>query len=357
MAFLCIVTGLLISCITFSDAQADKPEPVTGAFITIDKYGNALTDIKTSELTAAGYEIGDILTITIDGSSTIAPFVSTYSDVDRGNPLVRDSKDSILLAINYGNFSKTFGAAEGGSLTLSLYEKGAYKLEYEIRHLVKSENREDYLSDQIFANFRNIAYGNIADGVLYRSCHPANEEARAAYTIKFVEEYQINTIINLADSQEELAENAKRFPYYGDLVADGQVIALDMGVDFTSEEFSAKLKDGLEFMISHEGPYLIHCREGKDRAGMVSALLEALMGATVEEITSDYMETYTNYYGVTKGDPKYDIIAKTILGVLQDINNGTEPTDDNLASGAENYLLHTVGLTQGQIEELKDRLN
>ena len=35
-------------------------------------------------------------------------------------------------------------------------------------------------------------------------------------------------------------------------------------------------------MASHEGPYLIHCTEGKDRTGFVSALLECLIGAGAE---------------------------------------------------------------------------
>lgn len=49
-----------------------------------------------------------------------------------------------------------------------------------------------------------------------------------------------------------------------------------MGVDFAAEEFNAKLKTGLVYLIDNEGPYLIHCNEGKDRAGFVAALLEAL---------------------------------------------------------------------------------
>jgi len=51
------------------------------------------------------------------------------------------------------------------------------------------------------------------------------------------------------------------------------------------------------FIIANDGPYLIHCTEGKDRAGFVSAVLEALMGADLQEIVADYMKSYENYYG------------------------------------------------------------
>ena len=71
-----------------------------------------------------------------------------------------------------------------------------------------------------------------------------------------------------------------------------------MGVDFAAEEFNAKLKTGLVYLIDNEGPYLIHCNEGKDRAGFVAALLEALGGAEAEEIVEDYMLSYENYYHV-----------------------------------------------------------
>ena len=53
----------------------------------------------------------------------------------------------------------------------------------------------------------------------------------------------------------------------------------------------------------------MHCNEGKDRAGFTCAVLEALMGATPEEITADYMVTYYNYYGVQPGTEQYDVIA------------------------------------------------
>ena len=62
-------------------------------------------------------------------------------------------------------------------------------------------------------------------------------------------------------------------------------------------------------MCEHKGVYLVHCLEGKDRTGFVIALLEFLMGATYEEAEDDYMITYYNYYGVKKGDEKYNIIA------------------------------------------------
>lgn len=64
----------------------------------------------------------------------------------------------------------------------------------------------------------------------------------------------------------------------------------------------------------------MHCTEGKDRAGFVSALLECYMGAAYDEVVADYMVTYYNYYGVTKeAEPaKYDAILRSnIVKTLQ----------------------------------------
>ena len=65
-----------------------------------------------------------------------------------------------------------------------------------------------------------------------------------------------------------------------------------------SEDFANKLREGLLFMIKRT-PYLIHCVEGKDRAGITVALLEAIMDASVEEIYKDYVKSYENYFHKT----------------------------------------------------------
>lgn len=331
-------------------------EAISGAAVIVDKYGNVTTDIPVASVYAAGYELGDVVTVTINGQNRTMPFVDTYSDVNRGDFLIRPSGEVIAMAISYGNFGEVTGTTEGTAVAFEMAEKKGYLDEYEIRHLVKSENRDDYASDEIFANFRNVSYGGIAENRLYRSANPILDDARGPYAAVLTETAQIRTVVNLADNPNELAAISARSPYYESLVSFGQVIALNMGVDFASPDFTAKLKDGLMFMIRHEGPYLIHCNEGKDRAGMVIALLEALMGATIEEIVEDYMVTYENYFGVEKGTAKYDLISSIILDVLKDINAGEPVTNDNLQVAAENYLRDTVGLSNAYIAALKVRL-
>ena len=48
-------------------------------------------------------------------------------------------------------------------------------------------------------------------------------------------------------------------------------------------------------LIQHDGPVYIHCTAGKDRTGFVCMALEALAGASYQQIGDDYIITYDNY--------------------------------------------------------------
>jgi len=96
--------------------------------------------------------------------------------------------------------------------------------------------------------------------------------------------------------------------------------------------------------------------EGKDRVGIVIAVLEGLGGATVDEIVEDYMVSYENYYKVQKGTEGYKLVSKIMYDQLKEMNNGQPVTDDNVKAVVVNYLKNLVGLDDEQIEKLETRL-
>ena len=112
-------------------------------------------------------------------------------------------------------------------------------------------------------------------------------------------------------------------------------------------------------MTEHEGPYLVHCTEGKDRTGFVCLLLEALCGASYGEIVEDYMITYDNYYGITKAaDPeRYTVIVEHVLNPMVQIiaGEGEDITAADLKTGAETFLAN-AGMTEAQVKALQARL-
>lgn len=369
-----IVSALVVFMMVFSMSvpamAADTADlaPVSGMITEVQKYGNITMNIKPKALYDAGYEPGDMLKVTAGSTTLNIPFCTNYSDVDSGSNVVRDDQDNNLLVVatNMGNFSKTYNVKEGDKVTFGLSEKAGYLTEYQIHQLKRSNDRSDYAADSVFANFRSITTTGIKPGVLYRSSSPVNNSiGRAAYADELADAAGIKAAINLADSDEEIKASitSKDFdsPYYKSLYQSGKVKPLNMGVDFASEEFGSKLADGLRFMINNDGPYLVHCTEGKDRAGFVSTVLECLMGAKLDEVVSDYMTTYDNYYGIKEGTDQYKAIAKSnVISSLTTnvcgLEKGADISHIDLADAAQNYLKN-IGMTSGEIEALKAKLS
>lgn len=196
---------------------------------------------------------------------------------------------------------------------------------------------------------------------LYRSSSPVNNEiGRAAYANGLAKAVGINTMINLSDSEEDIKAyfEAEGFnsDYYKSLYDAGKVITLNMGVDISGEDFGQKLVQGLRFLINNDGPYLFHCTEGKDRAGFFAALIEALMGASKDEIVEDYMQSYINYFGISKDSVQYNTISNDVIEMLKAIA-GTEDLDNvDLSKAAEDYLVKG-GVDIEKINALKDKLS
>ena len=390
--YLLIISLIILAlCFTVSCATKVTTEPVVeevkaleSSVSDIQKYGNLVLSITKSDMDSIGAEYGDVFTISFGDQVLQAPYCTSYSDVDLGNLVLRNDGDVMILAINMGDFASTYGIAtkvtnpdktyewvfeegkklEDVTLSLVLSGKGEYRDQYLIHQLSRTNDRNDYSSDAVFANFRGIKGGNLGSGALYRSSSPVNNEiGRAMYADKLAEENKINTVMNLADSSEAVEgyfkEEGFASPYYKSLYERGQVIALNMGVSFKTREFQLALVEGLTFLSLNEGPYLVHCNEGKDRAGFTSALLSALMGLSYEEIAADYMTSYENYYHVEKGTEQYEAVKRSNIDSMLSFIAGVEA--DNLSSvdlsaKAEEFLL-AIGMEKANIDTLKSKLS
>jgi len=117
-----------------------------------------------------------------------------------------------------------------------------------------------------------------------------------------------------------------------------------------------KLKNALQFMITHEGPYLIHCFAGIDRTGFVIALLEALMGANLKEICKNYLMAFPTD---NKGLYRMECYNKltNFLCQLEKMSHIEILTEMNIQRIAEQYLLNDIQLSQEEIEKLKKILS
>ena len=351
----------------------------------IEKYGNLDLNIKGSDFLAKGYNYGDVVTVAMNGRIFDMPVGSNYSDVDQGQMICRvvideyNEKDYVVLAINMGNLAETAGIAtktkieeEPGyrwdynegvekpvKVTIVMKEVRGYYDQWVMHQLKRTDEREDYkdLTDAEFANFRRVETIGVGICALYRSSSPVNPELkRNTYADAAMKEARIKTVVNLADSKEGM----EAYPGYADTYySTTDIIPLNLGVDFTADDFKAGLKAGFEFMADHEGPYLIHCNEGKDRAGFTAAILECLMGADVGLVVQDYMMTYYNYYGVEENTDQYRVIANSNIKKSLSAAFGVENiaySDVDLQAEAEAYLKEDLGMEQEKIDALKTNL-
>ncbi len=121
-------------------------------------------------------------------------------------------------------------------------------------------------------------------------------------------------------------------------------------------------KNMIEALKRGDVPFLQHCTAGKDRAGIGSALLLAVLGASYDEIVKDYLESLKIRDNIRK--VMFDKIPKIVHPFIK---NSYEPlfiVDKIYIDSArdailkkygsfENYLLKEYGLTQLDVDEIR----
>ena len=337
-----------------------------------NSHGNVILDITFEQMEAHNIAPGDILTVFAGDKRFDIPAGTSYSDVDTGQMMCRfDTEDKeVGLVMNMGSFAAEAGIAEKqkidedpgyrwdvkiSDIKLALKEKEGYLDEYKARNLERSNDRKDYpsLTDEEYANFRAVRTSGIKENWVFRSSTPLDAAiGRNEYAMAAMEKAGIRSVINLYDPEATM----KGYDTYpGSYYSRCAVVNPEMSYDYTSEAFAGKVRQSVLFMIENDGPYLIHCKEGKDRTGILCAVLECFAGASSEEIKEDYMLTYSNFYNVSPGSTAYDILLRNLVKPLGEML-GTEGIDTaDLKEKARGYLL-SAGLTEEQLEKLENRL-
>lgn len=352
--------------------QSTSEQKTTGALAVIHekKFGGVYLDITIDEFNALGFEYGDSCDVTFSNGYKLEdiPYYNGYYS-KTGHPLISayPGYPHIDVCVNNGDpLWETAGLKEGDTGTVTLREKGKYLTTQQALAAVYTTNRDDYPSDEAFANFRAMKGGQIAENMVYRSASPCNNEyGRASYASALAEKAGVKFILDQADSKEEIegyyANPTFDMSWHKGLFDNGDVAALDMSVNYRSQKFAGKLVEGLRQMIAQDGPYLIHCTEGKDRTGFTCALLEALCGASYDEMLDDYMISYDNYYGINKQTDKdrYDAVVDAKFNDIA-LCIGGQPVDGKLdgldyKAGARKYLLD-AGMTEEEITQLENKL-
>ncbi len=357
------IIALLLCCFMLGVIAAAAAETIsmTGKVTEIEKYGHAVLDITIEDFDNAGFTLGDIITVKAGTYEGDMPYLNGYY-VDRGEYMVRayPGKTTIAVCVNYGKFAETAEIGVGDPVMLTLKEKGGALTLQEINNLVYTNVRSDYDSDEMFANFRAVVPGK-----LYRSASPIdNKNNRAGTADQLIRQAGIKTVMNMANNEEEMIAclDADDFasPYYRELFEADHVILLGMPIAYESDEFADGIVQGLSFLAERETPFLVHCTEGKDRAGFANMILEMLAGFSADDMIADYMISYVNYYRIKEATEKYEMIAekniKEMMLMVAGLEKGSDLESVDWKTAGEQYLL-AHGMSADIVALLEAKLN
>lgn len=350
-----------------------------------DEFGGVYIKTTIENFNKLGFEYGDSVNITFSNGKELKdiPYYNGYYTKNGEKLLVAyPGYPYIKVCINNGddlweelNFFQGTLLAEKhtlwGELTLdsnvtasiSLAERGKFLKIQQARDIHYLDDRTLYPNDQVFANFRSLTGGRLKKNFIYRSASPCdNQHNRAKVVNDLIEDAGIEYILDLADNSTKIegyiAKDDFQSDYFETLYNNDKVLPLALNMNFNSEYFKDQIILALKAIAENEGPFLIHCTEGKDRTGFMCLLVEALAGATYGEIVDDYMTTYFNYYAITKAFDKerYTTIVENVLNPMIETIVGQSITlnrDTVIEDYATAYVMQNNALTEAQINTIK----
>ena len=365
-----IVLSVIICQLVFSvaltscsdDDTTDNTPVLKGKITSYNEFGAAMLSFTETDMTNAGFTLGDVISITIDDKKEI---VMPYYDgfyTRNGEFLCVDypTYPSICFTANNIGLPKELTGLEGHAVTVRMKEKGGCLDVQTALSMKYSNERIEYpdLSDAEFANARTVKAGNIPSGILYRSSSPfSNDIKRDFYVSEYLQQEKVRTVLNLADSEEKMLSYKDIPPYSLSLWKEGNVILCPLKADPTADDYNYRLIEALKQLPSRPAPYVVHCMEGKDRTGYVCALFEGLCGATYEEIVADYLVTYDNYYYINPA--KDPVLCNTLVSLrlntclmhYANVSDESQLPNIDYAKAFSSYLL-SHGMSQQQLDAL-----
>ena len=348
-----------------TEAEASNKKSITAVIKKDAKFDSADLNLSAEDFTNAGFALGDSLDIEFSNGETLTdvPYYNGYY-AKTGNPVVvaYPNQDYVLIAKSNADLWTPLKLSDGMTVTLSLNTSAKYIAVQEALGQSYSVDRNDYSSDIEFVNFRALSGGKLKKDFLYRGASPVdNSRKRAAYANALIEKEGIACIIDLADSDKDMtryfSEDDFSSDYAKKLYEDGKTVVLSMSSSYSKDEYKKSVVKGLKKLLEVGGPAYIHCMEGKDRTGFVCMLIEALAGASYDEMCDDYMTTYKNYYKITKEETpdRYEAVVNLYFDTFMEYLSGEEDPNTlheiSYVDSAKKYL-KDGGMTEEEIDKL-----
>lgn len=167
-------------------------------------------------------------------------------------------------------------------------------------------------------------------------------------------------VVRQAYDLEDVAKSAQKALF-------GQPDQLLVHLNQAMVQSTAAIKTIFELLLQEDGtPFLFHCTAGKDRTGLIAALILITLGVPRDTIMEDYL--LTNQYLDTvkiaaKSKAKMEgqgevpkEVMKAVMEARPEYLNAALDDILNQYGDVEHYLIQAVGLTEESIAKLQDML-
>ncbi len=366
LGLLLVLSMLMPTLAACGSGDAAQSTPTLTASISKDpKFDSAVLSLTADDFSQAGFSFGDSCDIEFSNgySLTDVPYYNGYY-VKTGDPVVvaYPKNEYVLIANNNRDLWTPAELDSSCTVKITRNTAGKYLATYEALGQSYSTDRSTYESDEAFANFRAMSGGNLKENFIFRGASPVdNSRNRASVADSLLKQSGIQCVLDLADSEADmetyLASEDFHSDYTKSLYEQGRVALLSMSANYDSDAYKASVAQGMRHLLKYSGPAYIHCMEGKDRTGFVCLLLEALVGASYDEMCADYMETYANYYNISKDETpdRYNAVVSlyfdSFIEYLAGTNDAAQLQTADYTDAAKEYLT-SCGMTALEIEQL-----
>ena len=366
LSLLLVLSMLMPTLAACGSGDAAQSTPTLTASISKDpKFDSAVLSLTADDFSQAGFSFGDSCDVEFSNgySLTDVPYYNGYY-VKTGDPVVvaYPKNEYVLIANNNRDLWTPAELDSSCTVKITRNTAGKYLSTYEALGQSYSTDRSTYESDEAFANFRAMSGGNLKENFIFRGASPVdNSRNRASVADSLLKQNGIQCVLDLADSEIDmeayLASEDFHSDYTKSLYEQGRVSLLSMSANYDSDAYKASVAQGMRHLLKYGGPAYIHCMEGKDRTGFVCLLLEALVGASYDEMCADYMETYANYYNISKDETpdRYNAVVSlyfdSFMEYLAGTNDAAQLQAADYTDAAKEYLTN-CGMTAPEIEQL-----